>query len=143
MVDDISGPLARRHCVPCRGGIPPLPADRVEALRAQISDAWKLVEGHHLQREIRRKDFRESLKLANSIGEIAESQRHHPDLLVSWGRLTVTLFTHAINGLHENDFILAARIDELLAADVPGGLAADVPGGLAAEQSEGPPRDSR
>jgi 4a-hydroxytetrahydrobiopterin dehydratase len=117
MAEDISGNLARRQCVPCRGGVPPLSAERIEALRAQISNAWKLVEGHHLQREIRRKDFRESLALANAIGEIAESQRHHPDLLVSWGRLTVTLFTHAINGLHENDFILAARIDELLTGD--------------------------
>jgi len=129
MAEDISGNLARRQCVPCRGGVPPLSADRIEALRAQISDGWKLVEGHHLQREIRRKDFRTSLALANSIGEIAESQRHHPDLLVSWGKLTVTLFTHAINGLHENDFILAARIDELLAADVPGGFAGEQPGG--------------
>jgi len=93
------------------------------------------VDGRHLQREIRRKDFRESLKLANSIGEIAESQRHHPDLLVSWGRLVVTLFTHAINRLHENDFILAARMDELLAAEVSG---RDVPGGSAAAASTRP-----
>lgn len=129
MPDDISAGLARRQCVPCRSGVPPLPVDRIEALRAQISDNWKVVEGHHLRREIRRKDFRESLKLANSIGEIAESQRHHPDLLVSWGQLTVTLFTHAIDGLHENDFILAARIDALLAADVPGGFVDEQPAG--------------
>ena len=131
MAEDFTGSLARRNCVPCRGGVPPLSADRIAALRAQISTAWTLVEGHHLQREIRRKGFRESLALANSIGEIAESQRHHPDLLVSWGRLTVTLFTHAINGLHENDFILAARIDELLAGEARGGTADEQPGGTA------------
>lgn len=125
MAEDISGSLARRQCVPCRGGVPPLAAERVAALRRQISDSWEVVNGHHLRREIRRKDFRQSLALASSIGEIAESQRHHPDLLVSWGKLTVTLFTHAIDGLHENDFILAARIDDLLAAEQ-----ADVPGGF-------------
>ncbi len=86
-------------------------------LRRQVSAAWEIVDGHHLVREVRRKDFREALRLANAIGEIAESQKHHPDLLVSWGRLTVTLFTHAIDGLHENDFIMAARIDELLAVE--------------------------
>jgi 4a-hydroxytetrahydrobiopterin dehydratase len=66
------------------------------------------------------KNFRESLSLAIRIGEIAESQKHHPDLLVSWGKLTVTIFTHAINGLHQNDFILAARIDALLRSEHPG-----------------------
>ncbi len=93
------------------------------ALKRQVSDNWKLVDGHHLLREVRRRNFRDALALANAIGEIAEAQMHHPDLLVSWGRLTVTLFTHAIDGLHENDFIMAARIDELLAAEQPGDAA--------------------
>ncbi len=120
-------------------------ADRIEELRAGISADWRVVDGHHLTREIRLKDFRQSLALANRIGEIAESQQHHPDLLVSWGKLTVTLFTHAIDGksagyvggksagyvgdksagyvggLHENDFIVAARIDALLESEQPGG----------------------
>jgi len=109
--------LARRQCVPCRGGVPPLSLDRVVWLKQRISPRWEIVDGHHLVREIRRKDFREALKLANLVGEIAESQGHHPDLLVSWGKLTVTLFTHAIGGLHENDFIMAARIDELLGSE--------------------------
>jgi len=122
------GSLAQRQCVPCRGGVPPLNLARVQELRAQISSDWHVVDQHHLLREIRRKNFREALRLANAIGEIAESQRHHPDLTVSWGKLTVTLFTHAIDGLHENDFILAARIDELLADDVRGGFVTEVPG---------------
>ena len=124
MTDDPSQDLASRQCVPCRGGVPPLSMERVELLRRQLSEAWTVVDGHHLVREIRRKNFREALALANAIGEIAESQNHHPDLQVSWGRLGVTLFTHAIDGLHENDFIMAARIDELLAAEHPG----DAPG---------------
>ena len=122
MPDDISGraahfeSLARRQCVPCRGGVPPLPPPRTAALRRRISASWALVDEHHLVRQIPCRNFKTALALANAIGEIAESQKHHPDLLVSWGRLTVTLFTHAIDGLHENDFIMAARIDELLDA---------------------------
>jgi 4a-hydroxytetrahydrobiopterin dehydratase len=111
--------LARRQCVPCRGG-PALEAERVESLRRQVSGDWKLVDGHHLEREFRVKNFREALALANKLGEIAEGQNHHPDLLVSWGKLHVTLFTHAIDGLHENDFILAARIDALVRSEQPG-----------------------
>ena len=108
--------LARRRCVPCRGGVPPLAGDDLSALRGQVSPEWKIVDGHHLEREIAVSNFRKSLALANRIGEIAEEQGHHPDLLVGWGRLRITLFTHAIDGLHENDFILAAKIDEMLGA---------------------------
>jgi 4a-hydroxytetrahydrobiopterin dehydratase len=112
--------LARRQCVPCRKGDARLDPARVESLRRQVSREWKLVDGHRLEREFGMKDFRQALALANRIGEIAEGQNHHPDLLVSWGKLRVTLFTHAIDGLHENDFILAARIDALLRSEQPG-----------------------
>ena len=112
--------LARRQCVPCRKGTPVLEPARVESLRRQLSPDWRVIDGHHLQREISLKDFRQSIALANRIGEIAEGQNHHPDLLVSWGKLGITLFTHAIGGLHENDFVLAARIDALLRSEQPG-----------------------
>jgi len=111
------GELSQRQCIPCRGGVPPLPPEQLGTLLSRISPDWAVVNNHHLKREILRKNFRRALELANRIGEIAESQRHHPDLLVSWGKLTVTLFTHAIDGLHENDFIVAARIDSLLASE--------------------------
>ena len=112
----MSGELARRNCVPCKGGIPPLAADRIEELHLQVSGEWKVVEGHHLERAITLKNFRQAMALANRIAEVAESQGHHPDLLVSWGGLKVTFFTHAIDGLHENDFIMAARVDALVDA---------------------------
>lgn len=111
--------LAGRKCVPCRGGVPPLSAQRVDELRKQVSPEWAVVNGHHLEREVRLKNFREAMALANGIAEIAESQGHHPDLLVQWGKLKVTLFTHKIDGLHENDFIMAARIDALVPKSVP------------------------
>jgi len=109
----MSGGLAHRECVPCRGGIPPLSAERIEELRREISNEWKVVDGHHLEREVKLRNFRQAMALANRVAEIAENQGHHPDLLVSWGRLKITFFTHAINGLHENDFIMAARVDML------------------------------
>jgi len=111
--------LAERNCVPCRGGVPPLGSEAIAELRGEISPEWAVVNGHHLERQVKLKNFRQAMALANQIAEIAERQGHHPDLLVSWGRLTVTLFTHAIDGLHQNDFIMAARIDALLRPSVP------------------------
>ncbi len=111
--------LAEINCVPCRGGVPPLGPEAIDELRGQISPEWAVVNGHHLERQVRLKNFGQAMALANRIAEIAERQGHHPDLLVSWGRLTVTLFTHAIDGLHQNDFIMAARIDALLQPSVP------------------------
>lgn len=112
--------LAQRQCVPCKKGTPALERERIESLRRQVSPDWAVIDGRRLEREISLKDFRQSIGLANRIGEIAEGQNHHPDLLVSWGKLRITLFTHAIGGLHENDFILAARIDALLRSEQPG-----------------------
>jgi 4a-hydroxytetrahydrobiopterin dehydratase len=103
--------LAGRQCVPCRGGVRPLDAAQQERLKGELDKGWRTVEGHHLEREFTFKNFRQAMELANAIAEIAEDQRHHPDMLVGWGRLRVVLFTHVIDGLHENDFILAARID--------------------------------
>jgi 4a-hydroxytetrahydrobiopterin dehydratase len=112
--------LARRQCVPCKRGTPALSQERVESLSRQISPDWAVNGGHHLEREFRLKNFREALALANKVGEIAEGQQHHPDLLVGWGRLRISLFTHAIDGLHENDFILASRIDAMIRSEHPG-----------------------
>ena len=105
--------LAGRQCVPCRGGVLPLDAPEQESLMGGLDEGWKTVGGHHLEREFTFKNFRQAMALANAIAEIAESQRHHPEMLVGWGRLRVRLFTHVIDGLHENDFILAAKIDSL------------------------------
>ena len=115
----MSGGLAERQCVPCRGGVPPLSADRTEELRQHISGEWKVVNGHYLEQEVKLRNFRQAIALANHAAEIAESQGHHPDLLVSWGKLRITFFTHAINGLHENDFVMAARVDTLVQLSVP------------------------
>ena|SRR5581483_9776799 len=106
--------LTARKCRPCEGGVPPLSADEVRDLLRQVPD-WKLsTDGKRIRREWRVKDFVTGLDFFNRIGQIAEAEDHHPDLhLVGYRNVTVELSTHAIGGLSENDFILAAKIDRL------------------------------
>lgn len=104
--------LASRTCEPCHGGTPRLDGAAIAPLAAQVP-AWTVVDEHHLEREFTFGDFRSALALVNAIGDEAERQGHHPDLALAWGRVHVTLFTHAIDGLSEADFILAAHIDRL------------------------------
>ena len=108
--------LVQKSCVPCRGGVPPLGLAEAENLRRQVP-SWELSEGAlRIERTFRFKNFRESLAFVNGVGELAESEGHHPDVCFGWGYATVTLFTHKIKGLHENDFIMAAKIDRLAPA---------------------------
>jgi 4a-hydroxytetrahydrobiopterin dehydratase len=104
--------LANKTCVPCKGGTPPLEGEELEALARQVPE-WEVVEGHHLKREFRFKDFRGALDFVNRVGELAEEQAHHPDVEFGWGRAAITIFTHKIDGLTESDFVLAAKIDRL------------------------------
>lgn len=104
--------LAELQCVPCRGGVPPLQGQEIEKLLQQL-EGWQVVNEHHLQKTYRSRDFRESLEFVNKIGELAESQDHHPDICFGWGRAEVTIWTHKIDGLTESDFVLAAKIDKL------------------------------
>lgn len=106
--------LARKRCVPCEGGEPALTSAQARDLLPQVPE-WKLSEdAKKLTREFVFKDFATALTFANKIGDIAEEQWHHPDLEVKWGKVHVTLTTHSIHGLSENDFILAARINEII-----------------------------
>jgi 4a-hydroxytetrahydrobiopterin dehydratase len=107
------GALASRTCVPCRGGASTLPEEKVETLLRELKGEWRVLEGKRLEREFRFKNFRRAMSFAQAIGAIAEEQEHHPDLCLGWGYVRVSLFTHAIGGLHENDFIMAAKIDLL------------------------------
>ncbi|MGF1473830.1 MAG: 4a-hydroxytetrahydrobiopterin dehydratase [Rubrobacteraceae bacterium] len=104
--------LSAKTCVPCSGDTPPLEGKELADLSRQLPE-WEVVEGHHLRREFRFKNFREALDFVNRVGEVAEEQGHHPNISFTWGRVEVEIFTHAINGLSENDFILGAKIDQL------------------------------
>ncbi len=105
--------LAARNCVPCKGGTPPLDGDDLRALLDQLGGGWQVIDGHHLEKEFRFEDFREALAFTNRVGELAEQQGHHPDLHLAWGRVRVVIWTHAIDGLTESDFVFAAKTEEL------------------------------
>lgn len=104
--------LAARTCVPCRGGVPPLKGQELQKLHQQVPE-WQVVNEHHLTRNFKFPDFRQALEFVNRVGEVAEQQGHHPDILLAWGRTEITLWTHKIDGLTESDFIMAAKIDQL------------------------------
>ncbi len=104
--------LAKRECVPCRGGVPPLAGEEITKLLSEL-DGWEVVNEHHLKKSYKFADFRKALQFVNRVGELAEEQGHHPDICFGWGQAEITIWTHKINGLTESDFILAAKIDDL------------------------------
>ncbi len=108
--------LADRQCVPCRGGVPPLPRERIDALLEELEPGWSLTPTGHLLRVYEFRDFAGAMKFANQVGDIAEQQGHHPDLHVAWGKCGVEIWTHKIDGLTESDFFLAAKADRAFRA---------------------------
>jgi 4a-hydroxytetrahydrobiopterin dehydratase len=111
--------LARESCVACRRDSPRVTDRELADLHAQVAD-WGLAEEDgvkRLRRDFPFGDFAQALAFANRVGAVAEAERHHPALLLEWGRTTVTWWTHAIGGLHRNDFVMAAKTDELAEDD--------------------------
>jgi len=107
-------PLAQRKCKPCEGGAEPLPPSAAQTLLADLK-GWELMEGKAIRKTVTCKDFLDAVGLIQRIAPIAEAEDHHPDLhLTGYRKLTIELSTHAIGGLSENDFILAAKIDAML-----------------------------
>lgn len=107
--------LLEQKCVPCTGSLPSATEAEINTYKTQIPD-WNLITENgelHLQRVYQFKDFKTALAFTNLVGEAAEAEGHHPALLTEWGKVTVTWWTHAINGLHHNDFIMAAKSDRL------------------------------
>jgi 4a-hydroxytetrahydrobiopterin dehydratase len=108
--------LATQSCIPCRGGVPPLTEAEAELLRRETPE-WVLRDGAtRIERTFRFKTFAAAFALVGRAAEIAEAERHHPDICFGWGYATVSLHTHAIKGLHRNDFILAAKLDMAVGA---------------------------
>jgi 4a-hydroxytetrahydrobiopterin dehydratase len=108
--------LATEKCVPCRGGEPALTDAEIDELMAYVTN-WQLkeVDGiKRLERVFKLKNFAEALAFTNKIGAIAEAEDHHPLIVTEWGRVTVQWWTHILRGLHNNDFIMAAKTDEVL-----------------------------
>jgi len=107
--------LASKTCVPCRGGVPPLSMDVASRLMEQL-DGWSFEQGH-LAKSYAFADFAAALEFVNRIGAISEQQGHHPDIYMTWGKVSVEIWTHKIDGLTESDFILAAKFDEIPVPD--------------------------
>jgi 4a-hydroxytetrahydrobiopterin dehydratase len=104
--------LSEKECAACTGAVPPLKGIELKEYLRQLGGDWKAVEDHHLEKAFQFKDFREALAFTNRVGEIAEQEQHHPDIYLAWGKVKVTVWTHKVDGLTENDFILAAKIDQ-------------------------------
>jgi 4a-hydroxytetrahydrobiopterin dehydratase len=107
--------LTEMKCVPCRGGEPPLSQAEIDDLKPQVPE-WEVIEIEGIPRLRRAYDFKnfaQALAFTNQVGELAEKEDHHPSLLTEWGKVTVTWWTHKIEGLHQNDFIMAAKSDDL------------------------------
>lgn len=103
-----------KTCTPCRGGIPPLSPDQAEAFRSKNTPEWRLEDdARRIERNFAFRDFRRALDFVDGVGALAESEGHHPDIHLGWGYATISLQTKKIMGLHENDFIMAAKIDSI------------------------------
>lgn len=103
--------LSSRRCVPCHGGVPRLMGEEIALLLRQLR-GWEVVEEHYLTKEYKFQNFADALAFVNLVGRVAEREGHHPDISFGWGYARLKIYTHAINGLSESDFILAAKIDE-------------------------------
>jgi len=105
--------LTEKHCVPCEVGTQPFELETINGLLPMVPD-WKLEDQTRIKRSFKFKDFTESMRFVNEVAKLAEAEGHHPDIFVSYNYVRITLMTHNIGGLSENDFIMAAKIDDIL-----------------------------
>lgn len=105
--------LASKKCIPCSVGAPTLEPEEIKEYHSSLKDGWEVIDNLKLRKSFKFKDFKEALDFTNKVGNMAEEEGHHPDIYLSWGKVVIELWTHKIGGLHENDFILAAKIDEI------------------------------
>jgi 4a-hydroxytetrahydrobiopterin dehydratase len=103
--------LTSKQCIPCSRKTPRLDLAAIQPLGEQLAGDWNVVDGHHLEKDYCFRDFKEAFAFTNRVGAIAKEQAHHPNILLRWGKVNLTIWTHSIDGLSENDFILAAKVD--------------------------------
>jgi 4a-hydroxytetrahydrobiopterin dehydratase len=105
--------LTEKKCKPCEGGVPPLNQKEIAEYKKQISVNWKVAELRKLTREFSFINYTHTMEFVNKVADLAEIEGHHPDMHVYYGKVVIELWTHSINGLSENDFIMASKIDKL------------------------------
>ncbi len=106
--------LANQQCTACQGGVPALKGTALNTLYRQLDHDWRILDEQRLEKEFTFYNFKQALDFTNRVGAIAEEQNHHPDIYLTWGKVRITLWTHKVEGLTENDFVLAAKIEKLL-----------------------------
>ena len=104
--------LAAKKSPPCDEATKPMSGSDLDAYQRLLGKGWNVMNGHHLEKSFNFKDFRQALNFTNEVGELAENVGHHPDIYLTWGEAKITIFTHKVDGLTENDFVLAAKIEE-------------------------------
>ena len=106
--------LSSRTCFACEGGTPPMAHDEIAKYHKEIDQQWEIVKDHSIKRKFRYKDFKEAMKFVNDVANIANHEGHHPDIYIFYNIVELELYTHAVKGLSENDFIMAAKIDKII-----------------------------
>jgi len=106
--------LSEIKCIPCEGWEKPLDESQIQTYLPQLTLDWKIIDNIKLQRRFEFKDFKQAMEFVNKIAEVAESEGHHPDIYIYYNKVDIMLSTHVIKGLSQNDFVLAAKIEELL-----------------------------
>lgn len=104
--------LAQQECKPCKGGVPPLHGEELRELQEKLGSGWKVVDEHHLEKEFKFDNYEGAVGFTNKVADIAKQQNHHPDILLTYGKVKVTIYSHKIDGLTESDFIFAAKAEE-------------------------------
>ena len=108
--------LTSKKCVPCEGGVPPIQGEELREYLGEVP-GWQAEDGEKkIKKEFKFKDFKEAINFTNRVARLAEAEGHHPDIFIFYNRVVIQLWTHAIQGLSENDFILAAKVEEILKA---------------------------
>ena len=105
--------LTAQKCVPCEGGVKPFDSSEIKIYSSYLKLSWEVDDDHKIQKEFTFKDFKEAIVFVNKVAEIAESEGHHPDIEISYNKVEIELWTHAIGGLSVNDFIVARKIEEI------------------------------
>ena len=106
--------LAKRRCIPCEEGGEPMAPEAAQKMMGELAEGWMLIyDAHLLVKEFHFKDFADAMAFANKVAAIADEENHHPELQVGWGHVSIELTTHAVEGLTENDFIVASKVDQI------------------------------
>ena len=103
--------ISKKTCIPCKGGVTPIEKEGIKTLMKQLEDGWEVYKNKEIRKEYIFTKYTDAIIFTNKIAELSEKEGHHPFIHIDYKKVTIILFTHKINGLHENDFILASKSD--------------------------------